>query len=76
MFMFHHQNARQNQNVKVDNKSFINVMKFQSLGMTLTNQNYICEEIRIRLSSGNASYHSFLNFLSSHMHSKPIKIKI
>jgi len=46
------------------------------LGTTLTNQNFIAEEIKSRLSSGNACYHSVQNLLSSRFLSKNLKIKI
>jgi len=46
------------------------------LGTTLTNQNSIPEEIKSRLSSGNACYHSVQNLLSSRLLSKNLKIKI
>jgi len=39
-------------------------------------QNSIQEEIKSRLKSGNACYHSVQNFLSSSLLSKNIKIKI
>jgi hypothetical protein len=40
------------------------------------NQNSIQEEIKNRLKSGNASYHSVQNLLSSDLLSKNIKIKV
>jgi len=46
------------------------------LGTTLTNQNSIAEEIKNRLRSGNACYHSVQNLLSSRLLSKTLKIKI
>jgi len=46
------------------------------LGTTLTNQNSIAEEIKSRLKSWNACYHSVQNRLSSRLLSKNIKIKI
>ena len=46
------------------------------MGTTLTNQNSILEEIKSRLNSGNASYHSVQNLLSSSFLSKNLKIKI
>jgi hypothetical protein len=46
------------------------------LGTTLTNQNSIYEEIKTRLKSGNACYHSVQNLLSSSLLSKNVKIKI
>jgi len=46
------------------------------LGTTLTNKNSIAEEIKSRLRSGNACYHSMQNLLSSRLLSKNLKIKI
>jgi len=46
------------------------------MGKTLTNQNSIQEEIKSRLNSGNACYHSVQNLLSSSLQSKNLKIKI
>jgi len=48
----------------------------QIFGKTLANQNYIQEEIKIRLKSGNACYNSVQNLLSSGLLSKNTKIKI
>jgi hypothetical protein len=44
--------------------------------MTVTNQNLIQEEIKRRLNSGNACYHSVRNLLSSHLLSKNVKVRI
>jgi hypothetical protein len=49
---------------------------FKYLGKTLTNQNSIQEEIKRRLKSGNACYHSVQNLLSSSFLTKNLKIKI
>jgi hypothetical protein len=38
------QNAGQNQEIKIGNRSFENVSQFKYLGMTATNQNLIQEE--------------------------------
>jgi hypothetical protein len=46
------------------------------LNSNLTHQNSIPEEIKSRLRSGNASYHSVQNLLSSRLLSKNLKIKI
>ena len=46
------------------------------MGTTLTNQISIAEEIKSRLKSGNARYHSVQNLLSSRLLSKNLKIKI
>ena len=50
--------------------------EFKYLGTTLTNQNYIAKEIKSRLRSGNAYYHSVQNLLSSRLLSKNLKIKL
>jgi len=55
------QNAGRNQSMKIDNSSFERVDEFKYLGTTLTNQNSIQEEIKSRLKSGNACYHSVQN---------------
>jgi hypothetical protein len=46
MLMFRQQNAGQNSNIKVANKTFENVAKFRSLETALTNQNLINEEVK------------------------------
>ena len=60
----------------MDNSTFERVEEFKYLGTTLTNQNSIPEEIKSRLRSGNACYHSVQNLLSSRLLSKDLKIKI
>jgi len=55
MFMTHHQNAGKNHNLMIANKSYENVVKFKYLEMSLTTQDCIHEESKIRLNSGNAS---------------------
>jgi hypothetical protein len=44
--------------------------------MKVTNQNLIQEEIKRRLNSGNAFYHSGQNLLSSRLMSKSVKVRI
>jgi hypothetical protein len=56
MVMSLDQNAGQNHNIKIDNKSFEKGEQFKYLGTTLTNRNSIQEEIKSRLKSGNACY--------------------
>jgi len=70
------QNAGQSHNIKTDNSSSERVERLKYLGKTLTNQNSIQEEIKSRLKSGNACYHSVQNLLSSGFLPKNIKIKI
>jgi hypothetical protein len=53
MIMSRHPNSGQNQNIRIANGSFENVAEFKFLGMTLTNQNDIHDEIKSRLNSGN-----------------------
>jgi hypothetical protein len=48
MLLSRHQNAEQNQNVKIGNRSFENVAQFKYLGTTVTNQNVVQEEIKRR----------------------------
>jgi hypothetical protein len=43
--------------VKIDNSSIERVEEFKYLGMTLTDQNFILEEIRSSLKLGNACYY-------------------
>jgi hypothetical protein len=76
MVISRNQNAGQSHNIKLDNKSFERVEQFRYLGTTLTNQNSIQEEIKSRLKSGNACYHSVQDPLSSSLLSKNTKIKI
>jgi ribosomal protein S2 len=52
-----HRNAGRNHDVKIAKRCFENVMHFRYLGMTVTYQNLVQEEI-MRLNSGNACYHS------------------
>ena len=70
------QNAGQNINRQTGNKSFVTVQQFKYLGTTLKNQNYIHEEMKSRLKSGNACYHSVQNCLSSTVLFKNVKIKV
>jgi len=62
--------------VRIDNSTFKRVEEFKYLGTTLTNQNSVFEEIKRRLKSGNACYHSVQNLLSFRLLSKNLKIEI
>jgi hypothetical protein len=74
--MSHHHNTGQNKNLLIANKSSANAAKFQYLGMTVTHQHCIQEEIKSILNSGNACYHSVQNLLSSQLLSKSSEIEI
>ena len=69
------QNEGRSHNIIIDNSSFERA-EFKHLGTILKNQNFIQEEIKSRLKSGNACYHSVQNFSSSSLLSKNLKIKI
>jgi len=70
------QNAGRTHSMKIDNSYFERVDELKYLGTTLTNQNLIQEEIKSKLKSGNACYHSVQNLLSFSLLSKNLKIKV
>ena len=70
------QNTRQNYYLKIENKPSARMQQFQYLGTTLTNQNFIQEDIRNRLTPGNVFCDSVKKLLSSSLISKNIKVKI
>jgi len=76
MVMSRDQNAGGLHSVRIDNSTFESVEEFKYLGKTLTNQNSIAEEIKSKLKSRNACYHSVQNLLCSRLLSKNLKIKI
>ena len=59
------QNVRQNNDIQISNRSFEMVEQLKYLGGILTSQSCIHVEIKSRLKSGNACYHSVQNLLSS-----------
>jgi hypothetical protein len=76
MLLSHHQNAGQNHDINTANRCFENVAKSKYFGTTVTNQNLVQAEIKRRLNSGNACYHSVQNLLSFRLLSGNIKIRI
>jgi sorting nexin-29 len=71
-----HTKTGQKHSIKIANRSFECVAKFRYLGTKLTDQNCMQEEIKRRLNSGNACYHSVQNLLSSRLLSRNVKVKI
>jgi hypothetical protein len=71
MFMFRHQNAEQNYDVKIVNMPIGNGAKLKYFGIAVTNQNLIHEETTEGLNSSQVYYHSVHNGLSSRLVSKP-----
>jgi hypothetical protein len=75
MLVSQDQNADQNREIKIGNRSFENVSHFKYLGMTVANQNLIQEVIKSRLNSGNECYHSVPDLLFSCPLSKNVKVR-
>jgi len=73
MVMSRKQTAGRSHNMKIDYRSFEMVEEFKYFGTTVTNQNSIQKEIKIRLKSGNACCYSVQKLLSSSLPPKKIK---
>jgi hypothetical protein len=76
MLMSRSQKIGQKHSIKTADRSFEDVAKFIYLGTTLTDKNCMHEEIKSRLNSGNACYHSVQSLLSSRLLSRNVKVKI
>jgi hypothetical protein len=76
MLMSRSQKIGQKYSIKIANRSFEDVAKFKYLGKTLTDQNWMHEEIKSRINSGNACCHSVQSLLSSRLLSRNLKVKI
>ena len=76
MVMSRDRNAGRGHRVKIDNSSIERVEELKYLGMSLTDQNSIEEEVKSRLKLGNVCCYSVQNVLSSRLLSKDLKIKI
>jgi hypothetical protein len=76
MLMSRSQEIGEKHSIKIVNKSLEDVAKFKYFGTALTDQNYIHEEIKSRLNSGYAYYHSVQSLLTSRLLSRNLKVKI
>jgi hypothetical protein len=76
MLMSRSQKIGQKHSIKIANRCFEDVAKFKDLGTTLTHQNCMHQEIKSRLNSGNACYHSVQSLLSSRLLSRNLNVKI
>jgi hypothetical protein len=76
MLMSRSQKIGQKNSIKIANSSFEDVAKFKYLETTLTDKNCMHEEIKSRLNTGNACYHSVQGLLSSRLLFRNLKIKI
>jgi hypothetical protein len=76
MLLSCYQNAGRNWDIKIPKRPFENMSQFKCLGTTVTNKNLFQDEIKRRLNSGNACYHSVQNLLFSRLLSRNWKIRI
>jgi hypothetical protein len=76
MLLTHHQNAGSNHDIKIAKSSFENMAQFKYMGLTVTSQKSIEEEIKRRLNSANTCYHSLQNLSSSCLLSRNLTIII
>jgi multidrug transporter EmrE-like cation transporter len=76
MLMPRSQKIGQKHSIKIGKRSFEDAPKFKYFRRTLTDQNYMHEEIMSRLNSGNACYRSVWSLLSSHLLSRNLKVKM
>jgi hypothetical protein len=70
-----HKNAGQNLEIRITTRLSENASQFKYLGTRVSDQNLIQDEIKRRLNSGNACYHSFQNLLSSRLLSKNLNLE-
>jgi hypothetical protein len=74
--MSHSQKIGQKHSKKIAKRSSEDVVKFTYLRTTLTDQNFMLEEIKSRINSGKVCYHSVQSLLSSCLLSRNLKVKI
>ena len=68
-----HRGMVANEHIIADSNSYEKVITYKYLGSLLTNQNFVYEEIKCRLKSGNYCYYSAQTILSSRLLSKNLK---
>jgi hypothetical protein len=71
-----HQNTGQTHNLQIANKFFENVAQFSYLGTTITEKNFIHEEIKSKLNLWSACYHFVQSLLSPCFPFKNLKINV
>jgi hypothetical protein len=76
VLMSRYQKAGQKHSVKITNRSFEDVTKFQYLVTTLTDQKCMHKEIWERLNSGSACYYSVQSLLSYRLLSRNVMVKM
>jgi hypothetical protein len=76
MLMPRNQNAGQNHDIEIANRSFETMTKVRYLGTAVTNERWIHKEINSTLILDNACYSSVKKPLSSRLPSKNFTIKI
>jgi hypothetical protein len=70
------QKAGQGQSIMIVKRSFEGVAKFKYLGTTPRDQNCMQEEMKSRLNSGNACYHSVQSLLTFCLLPRVVKLNI
>jgi hypothetical protein len=76
VLMSRSQKTGQKYSIKIANRPFEDAPKFGYLGTTLRDENHMHKEIKSRLNSGNACYHSVQSLLPSHLLSRNLKVKM
>jgi hypothetical protein len=76
MLLPSHQNAEQNDNIRLVNRVFEDMMRFKYVETIMKIQYLIHKEIKSRLISGNACNHSIQNLVFSRLLSKNKNIRI
>jgi hypothetical protein len=62
--------------IKIASRSFEDMARMKLFGITITDQNCMLIEIKSRLNSGNACYHSVQSLLSSRLLSRNVLVRI